>query len=193
MLMKSILLLLLTSLCYVVDATAQQRQFKPFRVELAGGIGIPASGRVGYLLAIEPKYALTDQISIGLRSESLVIYQKPFANLTTVGTLAIRSYSLTGDRYVELGGRKRLSLGAAVGIYQYALGTANYEDYKALTRDAFSTVLFGIAPRLGLELSHLKLGVDYSAVLNQAKQPISVSYVSAKVGLVIGGGRYPNR
>ncbi len=191
--MKSILLLLLTALCYVVDATAQQRQFKPFKVELAGGISIPSSGRVGYLLAIEPKYALTDQISIGLRSESLVIYQKPFANLTTVGTLAIRSYSLTGDRYVELGGRKRLSLGVAAGIYQYALGTANYEDYKALTRDTFSAVLFGIAPRLGLELSHLKLGVDYNAVLNQSDQTIPISYVSAKVGLVIGGGRYPDR
>jgi len=191
--MKCILLLLLTSLCYVVDATAQQRQFKPFKVELASGIGIPSSGRVGYLLALEPKYALTDQISIGLRSESLVIYQKPFANLTTIGTLAIRSYSLTGDRYVELGGRKRLSLGMAAGIYQYALGTANYEDYKSLTRDAFSAVQFGIAPRLGLELSHLKLGVDYNVVLRRSNQPVRINYVSAKVGLVIGGGRYPDR
>lgn len=191
--MKCTVLLLLTYLGYAVDATAQQRQFKPFRVELAGGIGIPASGRVGYLLAIEPKYALTDQISIGLRSESLAIYQKPFANLTTVGVLSIRSYSLTGDRYVELGGRKRLSLGVAAGIYQYALGTANYEDYKLLTRDAFSPAQVGIAPRLGLELSHLRLSVDYSAVLNRPDQPIRISYFSAKVGLVIGGGRYPDR
>ena len=189
--MKFVCLLLLGCLSWVASVKAQDRQYKPFKVEIAGGIGIPASGRVGYLLSIEPKYALDDQLSIGLRNESFVIFQKPFGNLSTIGTLSIRSYSFTSDRYINLSGRKRLSAGAAAGIYQYARGTANRDDYKSLTRDKFSTLQLGLAPRIGLELSHFRMGIEYTFVLGHPDQPIN--YFSAKVGLLIGGGTYRNR
>lgn len=190
LIMKALFFALLGCLSWV-NVTAQDRQFKPFKVEIAGGVGVPTSGRVGYLLSLEPKYALNDQVTIGLRTESFVIFQKPFANLSTVGTLHIRSYSLSSDRYFKLGGQTRLSTGAAIGIYQYARGTANRDDYKSLTLNEFSSIKPGIAPRIGLELSHFRVGVEYNLVLQQADQ--NINYVSAKVGLLLGGGRYRNR
>lgn len=189
--MKVACLLFLSCLSWAASVQAQDRQYKPFKVEIAGGVGIPTSGRVGYLASIEPKYAINDQVSVGLRNESLAIFQKPFGNLSTIGTLTVRSYSLTSDRYFNLAGRKRLSAGAAVGIYQYARGTANRDDYKPLTHDDFSPIQLGLAPRIGLELSHLRVGIEYNLMLGQLDQPIN--YFAAKVGLIIGGGRYQNR
>lgn len=185
--MKNLCFLFLVCLGWTTTQ-AQQRQFKPFRVELSAGIGVPTSGRVGYLLSLEPKYALNDQISLGLRTESLVIYQKPFGTLTTVGTLAVRSYGVTGDRYFSLGRQNRLALGAVFGLYQYAYGTANEDDYKSLTRDKFSVSQPGLAPRVGLEIKHLRIGIEYTFVLYQSEP--TLNYLSTKVGLVIGGGRY---
>lgn len=189
--MKIIGLLVLGYLSWPSSVQAQERQYKSFKVEIAGGVAIPTSGRVGYLVSLEPKYAINEQISVGLRNESFTVFQKPFGNLSTIGTLTVRSYSLTSDRYFNLAGRKRLSAGVAVGIYQYARGTANREDYKPLTHGDFSPIQLGLAPRIGLELSHLRLGLEYNFMLDQPDQ--SINYFSAKVGLIIGGGKYQNR
>ncbi|MDR2562963.1 MAG: hypothetical protein LBC98_03370, partial [Prevotellaceae bacterium] len=54
-----------------VAVSAQAQDFKPFRVDGGVGYGIPLSDGMdgGVLLYLEPKYAVTDKISAGLRWE----------------------------------------------------------------------------------------------------------------------------
>ena len=55
--------------CFV--ASAQSTIFKPFKVDLALGYAIPggSGSKGGVLFAIEPKYAVNDQMQIGMRIE----------------------------------------------------------------------------------------------------------------------------
>src|SRR5687767_15845445 len=55
-------------------ANAQETSFKPFKVDLAFGYAIPSGSgsKGGVLFAVEPKYALNDNITLGLRMEAAV-------------------------------------------------------------------------------------------------------------------------
>ena len=48
--------------------------FKPFKFDIALGYAIPrgSGSKGGVLLAFEPKYALNDNITLGLRAETAV-------------------------------------------------------------------------------------------------------------------------
>src|SRR6266542_3856629 len=69
--MKQILFLFL-SLHALINAFAQSRTYKPFKLDLAIGLLFPTGNTFldeRFLFAMEPKYNLTDQLSLGLRME----------------------------------------------------------------------------------------------------------------------------
>lgn len=59
-------------------ASAQTEQtFKPFKVDIALGYALPSGSgsKAGALFAVEPKYSLNDNLTLGLRLEAALTHK----------------------------------------------------------------------------------------------------------------------
>src|SRR3954470_2966233 len=104
--MKKILSLL--SLVLIAKlAVAQQydREYKPFKIDVSTGYGIPNGSNIkgGLLFAFEPKYAFTgDQLSFGVRLEGALMKidsGNDSANVNSTESATNISGLITGDYY----------------------------------------------------------------------------------------------
>jgi outer membrane protein X len=172
------------ALCIFQLAHAQEgdRIFKKFKVDVSLGYAVPqesgGSGtNAGALFAIEPKYAVMDELSLGLRIEAAVM-----AHIDADGekgdAKANASYLATGDYYFS-NNKFRPFLGAGAGIFTYAKVSSEDEDIDAIPVNS----KFGFMARGGFEYGHLRIGVEYNFVSQKA------GYLGLKIGAVIGGGR----
>src|SRR4051812_42265240 len=90
-----------------VAVNAQSKTFKPFKFDFAAGYAIPggSGAKGGFLFAGEPKYAINDNITLGLRFEAAIMARATWD--ATTGTYmsgsvkAQGSYLLTGDYYIN--------------------------------------------------------------------------------------------
>ena len=152
--------------------------FKKFKVDVSLGYAIPqtshgAGRNAGFLFAIEPKYAVMDQLSVGLRLEGAAMVNVDEAGET--GNAQVNaSYLATGDYYFS-NNKFRPFLGAGIGVYSYA--NLSTED------DVPTSSSFGAMARGGFEYGHLRLGIEYNFVSDKS------GYLGLKLGVVIGGGR----
>ena len=157
--------------------------FKKFKVDVSLGYAIPqVSGpgtKAGVLFAIEPKYAVMNDLSVGIRMEGAVM-----ANLSNDGSSgnakANYSYLATADYYFS-DKRLRPFLGAGAGIFTFASVDLS-GDSSNLNNIPVSSK-FGFMARGGIEYGHLRVGVEYNFVGDK------MSYLGLKIGVVIGGGR----
>jgi outer membrane protein W len=185
--------------CYLVALTIVQfslaqgsdtgRIFKKFKVDVSIGYAIPQSSSSGSnfsgggLIAIEPKYAVIDPLSIGLRVEAAATVHEFNNNNSNISNQsngkANVSYLLTCDYYFSNKGFRPF-IGAGAGIFKTAnVDSTNYNDASSIP----STSQFRFMARTGFEASHFRLGIEYNFVGNGA------SYLGLKVGVCIGGGR----
>src|SRR5438270_9670203 len=104
--MKKLTFVLLLSAA-TVFANAQSTAFKPFKFDIAFGYAIPggSGAKGGILVAAEPKYALNDNITLGLRAEvgvmARAIQDKSSGQYVAGDVHACGSYTLTGDYYLN--------------------------------------------------------------------------------------------
>jgi outer membrane protein W len=161
---------------------AGDRIFKKFKVDVSLGYAVPqvsGSGgtNAGALFAIEPKYAVMDELAVGLRMEAAVM-----ANIDMEGekgsAKANASYLATGDYYFS-NNKFRPFGGVGTGIFTYASISSEDEDIDNIPVDS----KFGFMARGGFEYGHLRVGVEYNFVADKA------GYLGIKIGAVIGGGR----
>lgn len=162
-----------------------ERIFKKFKTDVSVGYAIPqGSGsqtgtKGGVLFAIEPKYAVLDALSVGLRMEAAVT-----ANIDVNGksgsAKANASYLLTSDYYFS-DNKFRPFGGAGGGMFT----TASVDETTVNNGSATipTTSKFGFMARGGFEYGHLRLGVEYNFVADKA------GYLGIKIGVCIGGGR----
>ena len=192
-------ILLLTS---VVIAKAQtESPFKPFKVDASIGYAMPGGegAKGGFLLAIEPKYEVIPNLSVGIRWELAVMVRGTVdqtGNTTKVNAKAAGSYLLTGDYYFTQN-TVRPFAGAGLGIYSLAAASADNSGVTA----AGAGSKFGEMVRAGVELSHFRVGLEYNIIPSTKLETINSqtgvhttnssknSYLGIKVGFVIGGGR----
>lgn len=168
----------------VVLSNAQT--FKPFKVDFATGYAIPGGegSKGGVLFAIEPKYALNDNIAVGLRMEGAVTAR---ASVDANGDLkegevkAAGSYLLTGDYYFNTN-KFRPFAGAGAGLFSVASA-----DVNSSTGDVQAGKKFGFTPRAGFEFGHFRAALEYNVVGKSGE--IKNSYVGIKLGFFAGGGR----
>ena len=184
--MKKPLIILLFVLC-TRSAFAQRiwdREFKPFKIDVSAGYAMPrASGEKGGLLfAMEPKYAFVgDQLSFGLRLEAAILTPaEDTSDISTQQSQANGSAILTGDYYFNNNDFRPL-LGGGFGLYSMMNETGK-EEGALLPNTNFSN-RFGCMIRGGFEWGHLRTGIEYNFVTNNA------SYIGFKVGIILGGGR----
>src|ERR1700753_3816854 len=105
--MKKFLLLNLTLLSILfANAQSSEGNFRPFRVDVDFGYALPPGGggaKDGFIFALEPKYAVMDELQVGLRIEAAVMtrgYSFSTGNTAYSGSVsAAGSYTATGDYY----------------------------------------------------------------------------------------------
>jgi hypothetical protein len=183
-------------LCAVILVNAQE--FKPFKVDISTGYAIPSGkgAKGGVLFVIEPKYAVMDALSLGLRMEAAIMARGSDLNNNTgtgsVDVKAAASYVLTGDYYFS-SNTVRPFAGAGVGLFSLAAASANQNTGGV----AAAKSKFGGMLRAGAEISHFRFGLEYNLVgstdLKDANNATigksKNSYIGIKIGAVIGGGR----
>lgn len=194
--MKKVSLVILL-LCAVAIVNAQE--FKPFKVDISTGYAIPSGkgSKGGVLFVVEPKYAVMDALSLGLRMEAAVMARGSdlYSDNASVDVKAAASYLLTGDYYFS-SNKARPFAGAGVGIFSLASASAN----STTTTASGSSSKFGGMLRVGVEVSHFRFGVEYNLVPttdvvgydtngNSVTGKAKNGYIGIKIGGVIGGGR----
>ena len=168
-------------------AISNAQTFKPFKVDIATGYAIPGGegSKGGVLFAVEPKYAVNDNISVGLRMEAAVTAR---ASVDANGDLkegdvkASASYLLTGDYYFNTN-KFRPFAGAGAGLFKVAGAEITSTD----TEDVQTGSKFGFAPRVGFEFGHFRMAAEYNVIGKTGE--IKNSYMGIKFGFFIGGGR----
>lgn len=165
------------------SAVSFGQSYKPFKVGLGALYAIPtgdgAGGGVGFYL--EPKYNLNDKFDMGLLLESALLASDVDGASASIS--GVTSYSLTGD-YMMGTGKTRPFVGLGLGIY--SLGSVEFDSQYA-TGNVELGSKFGFSPRVGINLSHFQLQLQYHMIMGQA-EGISKSYLAIKMGIEFGGG-----
>ncbi len=196
-------LLALASLFSILISHAQNSgDFAPFKVDIALGAAVPqgSGSKGGVLFAIEPKYAVMPEVSVGLRIEGAVVARGFAYSDGSYGSGSVSasgSYLATGDYYFTNMAFRPFA-GAGVGIYSIASASVDENGNTAATYGA--TTKAGGMVRAGFELGHFRFGLEYNVVgkttmngEDQYGNPTTISsknsYLGVKFGFFIGGGR----
>ncbi|OQP44432.1 hypothetical protein A4H97_08610 [Niastella yeongjuensis] len=187
-------------LASVIVAKAQDATYKPFKVDLALGYAIPGGtgAKGGVLFALEPKYAVIPNVSVGLRMEAAVMARGQVdasGNSANVDVKAAGSYLLTGDYYFT---STTVRPFAGLGLGLYSLAAASVSD-NGSSASASGGSKFGEMIRAGVEIAHFRVGLEYNFVPKTTTEVIvgstksewssKNSYMGIKLGFFIGGGK----
>ncbi|GAB3566622.1 hypothetical protein GCM10027578_15840 [Spirosoma luteolum] len=189
--------------CCLLALTAHaqdDRLFKPVKVNTAIGYATPLTpGAIaGVGLSLEPKYAFSDQIDLGLRLELALTAGAVTNNgqTSSVSVKGLTSYLLTGN-YLFTTNRFRAFAGGGVGLFNVAGGTVPFGSSQ--NRTDFTVVggtKFGGMLRTGFAYGHLTLAAEYNlipsstAIFSTTSLRSTNRYLAIKLGFDIGGGRY---
>ena len=198
---KIYLFLCLTALCFTAMAQSKSEQLKPFKVDVSFGYAIPGGtgAKGGVLFAVEPKYAVIPNLSLGIRFEGTVVarfagYDQEGAPLQT-DVKATGSYLATGDYYLKNNHSFRPFVGAGAGLFMLAGVETN-----STSGDVSAGAKFGGMLRAGVEVSHFRLGIEYNMVPKttftgyDSNGNITTgltspnNYIGIKIGVCFGGG-----
>ncbi|MDR1864028.1 MAG: hypothetical protein LBR08_00460 [Bacteroidales bacterium] len=166
---------------------SKAEEFKAFRVDLGLGYCIPKGGG-GVTFALEPKYAITNQISAGFRWEmALMARDLNVNNESASGTLQGNvSYALTGD-YFFTETKFRPFAGLGLGLYRVA-GAEVEGNVNGGNVSVGDKTNFGALLRAGFDISHFRLGVEYN-IAGKGADGGSANYLAILFNVYIGGGR----
>jgi outer membrane protein W len=164
---------------------AQSTNYKPFKVDVAFGYAKPAGSgsKGGVVFALEPKYAVSNAITLGLRFESAVTASaiEVDGESFTGDVKGTSSYLLTGDYFFKETGFRPF-IGAGVGLYSLAGIEIGDEDLEIGGKTKF-----GFAPRLGFETGHFRAAVEYNVAGKNLGA--NYNYLAFKIGFFLGGGK----
>jgi outer membrane protein W len=174
------------ALSAVIGANAQEATFKPFKVDIALGYARPGGDGVkaGAIVALEPKYAVSDKVTLGLRMETAIMARvtlNPYGEYVEGDAKGSGSYLATADYYFNTN-HFRPFIGAGAGVYRNASMDINSDSDTPET-----STQFGFAPRAGFELGHFRTAIEYNVAGKSGE--VSNNYLGIKLGFFLGGGR----
>jgi hypothetical protein len=190
----------LAGLFMLVALSASAQVYKPFKVNVSVGYAKPFNAGVsgGFLVAVEPKYGISDHFDLGLRLESAFVARgiTRNGNTTTSDVGAFGSYLITGNYLFGTEGIRPF-IGAGVGLYSVASGgSVTVTDGQTPQEVNFvSDTKFGGMIRAGIKTGHFVAAVEYNAApttdntIGTTKISSENAYLGVKVGFDIGGGR----
>jgi len=179
---NSLLALLFIGL--TLNGFSQDRKYGKVEWEVAGiTFAAPDSEflDVGIGFYTEPRYNLSDNLSVGLRLQLIF-----FGNKEGVGEISDvginRSASIFADYYIGNKGNIRPFLGAGFGRQKQT-------DYFIFDQNSGQSIKLGgtkglaLSPRVGLELWVLRFSFEYALILQEE----GTNYFGFNLGLNIGG------
>ena len=189
---------MLLAVAILTFCTADAQDYKKFKVGIGVGYGVPSEGSGGVLLYLEPMYRITDQIAAGLRIESAAFLGQPISGTPyTTSAFGVGSYTLNGQYYFS-NNTFRPFVGVGFGMFTIAAASADIGG-TTVNINAAATV-FGFYPRVGFDLGHFNLSIDYNLIPAQEttvsiggfgtqKTTSNYSYIGLRIGASIGGGK----
>jgi len=201
--MKKMICCLAITAIAILTVTAQEgeRIFKKFKGDVSLGYAAPlgSDNNGGVLFAMEPKFALMDQLAVGLRIEGAVMAKFTgrdiYGNVNADDAKAAGSYLATLDYYFTNNYSFRPFAGGGVGVYGII------ED--AVNSDQVTLNKFGGILRAGAEIKHFRIGIEYnfipaSQISTYTYDPQGMpmlgsvksknTYIGIKLGFCFGGG-----
>lgn len=187
--MKKLLLSALGVMLFAGVSMAQT--YKPFKLGFGIGYTMPSDGGGGILIDVEPAYRINDAIAVGLRIESAAMAKNVSGSSATVS--ANGSYTLNGQYYFS-DSKVRPYAGLGLGIFSIA----------SIAMDNSSGAVaggskLGFYPRVGLDLGHFNINLDYNLVpaskgvevasTGASETKIKNSYLGIRMGFFVFGGK----
>ncbi|WP_422858812.1 hypothetical protein ACOKFD_15865 [Flagellimonas sp. S174] len=175
----------------IVQFTHAQEQNK-FRVGLDLGYAIPDGGG-GVLIALEPKYNIADNMSIGIRFEGAAMAKNLSADGISaeaeIGTNS--SYSATFDYYFNNGNSSFAPfLGAGAGYH--SLANSEISDQEASIEFEVDGKFGGLV-RAGFEVGKFRVAATYNLIgkteFGEGLKSKN-SYFGISLGFYVGGGKW---
>lgn len=164
----------------------QAQQYRKFLVAVQ--LGLPNSHGFISSFTLEPGYRLSDKMQIGFRMET-----QNMMPYTGSNSMPVSSMGLNAHYYLY----KHAFVGAGVGLFN---PSNNFIMNSTENQNQRNGV--GLYPRLGYDLGHFRLMVEYNFVQPMKDyisypmpgyvghfENVNKSYLSLKVGFFIGGGR----
>jgi outer membrane protein W len=182
-------------------AHAQAANYQPIRVD-SGLVGTyaSASGRGGFGAIVEPKFAIHDQVSVGLRFEGAVMFGGSFGNDSTKVSLGAVASALAKGEYLLTTGTVRPFVGLGLGVFDIVSQSVEAGPMTSSV-DQRAGRYFGVAPQIGIDLGRLRLAATYNAILGadvEVHQTVgnidqtasySQNYLTFEMSFRFGGGR----
>jgi len=183
-------------------AHAQAENYNPIRVDSAlSGTYVSASGRGGFGAVVEPKFAVHDQVSVGLRLEGAVMFGGNIGSdgSTSMDMGAAASMMAKGE-YLFTTTDVRPFVGLGLGMIDIASQSISTTPMNA-SIDQKAGRYFALAPQIGIDLGRLRLAATYNVIMGadievhqmiggvDQKASFSQNYLTFELGIRFGGGR----
>ncbi len=155
--MKELILLII---CFfsISIVNAQLKNNPKFDFDMRFGYSIPSQAYTnsGLSIGLEPRYWLSNKMSLGLKAELLNFG----TDLTDVGIGKFSSYALTGDFYSSNDVADRLFGGLGLGLFKS--GSVSGFLGETVSGD----LNWGIVGRVGYLRQQVRISFEYNLVLN---------------------------
>lgn len=211
MAMKTKILLMCFALACTLAAPAQN--FKKFRVGIGVGYAKPSGSgsQGGGLVYLEPSCRLSDAFSLGLRMEWAIVASGLSGSAIDMESFDLStqaSYTLNMQYYLGTN-NFRPFLGVGLGLYNLSAmktdvivvdgidltGQGQPQTHTETLSLSDAQSKFGFYPRLGFDLGHFTLSIDYNFIPNTrttvsgSDASFRNSYLGVRLGANFGGGR----
>ncbi len=188
---------LITAMLITIGLSSFAQEKGKFRVGMDFGYGFLQRGSGGAGLAIEPKYNLKNNLSVGLRLEeasTTLVLDGP--NATPEGTLSnSSSFVGTVEHYFNKGNSVFAPyVGAGLGVYIL--------DYyvSPSAKEVYAGCKMGGLIRTGCEIGKFRIGVEYNiipkstytGILSQIGS-VTNNYLGVHIGFFLGGGQWNSK
>ncbi|WP_461637911.1 hypothetical protein [Labilibaculum euxinus] len=166
---------------------AQKQTFKPFKVEVGGILAFPLDKEsgLGGGSYIEPRYSLNDNFTFGLRLEGVRLSSGEISvgiGRVNIDASTVTPVLFTCDYFFN-NQKTRPFVGLGLGLYKRNDQSID-TDIWSVNINTGSENNFGFAPRIGLNVGHMRLAMIYNFTGNNISD-----YLSVQLGIEIGGGK----
>ncbi len=170
---------------------ADDLAYRPFRVDAFGGVALSTFNeyRAGAMFGLEPKYALSQHLSVGLRGEVFLMNRDIEDPDDIIVALIIPDFQLsalaTADWWFFPEKTLRPFVGAGLGAY---FQPEEERTINGQTRVTPSKTNFGAMLRAGVDVWHVRLSGEYN-FSGKSSANERMDYFSIKAAFFFGGGK----
>ncbi|MDR1347376.1 MAG: hypothetical protein LBJ63_02950 [Prevotellaceae bacterium] len=172
-----------------VALSAQSQEFKPFRVDMGLGYGLPFSDGLkgGVQFYLEPKYEIAPQIAVGFRWEGS-LFAGDDVEGQSVDVKLSSAFMATGDYYFN-NNKFRPFVGLGLGLYSIGGASVDVavEDVPVATVEAEGKNNFGALIRAGFDVSHFRFALSYTYGGKMGDE--TFHFLGVTIGFYLGGGK----